>query len=83
VSTELANKAYAYLFTALTDAIDTATEAYAHLLTALTDATDPITEADLFVYNITAKSCYTSIVFVGIMVNTSVSKKSTADYRQF
>jgi hypothetical protein len=83
VSAELANKACAHLLTAPTDATDTVTEACAHLLTAPTDATDPITEADLFVYSITAKSRYTSTVFVGIMVDTGVSKKSTAGYRQF
>jgi hypothetical protein len=83
VSTELANKTYAHLLTALTDATDTATEACAHLLTAPTDATDPITEANLFVYSTTAKSRYTFIVFIRIMVNTSVSKKFTAGYRQF
>jgi hypothetical protein len=83
VSTELANKAYAHLLTAPTDATDTATEACAHLLTAPTDATDPTTEADLFVYSITAKLCYTSTVFIRIMVNTSASKKSTISYKQF
>jgi hypothetical protein len=79
VSAELANKACAHLLTAPTNAINTATEACAYLLMTPTDAT----EADLFVYNITAKSRYTFIVFVGIMVNTSVFKKSTAGYRQF
>jgi hypothetical protein len=79
VSAELANKACAHLLTAPTDTIDTATEACAHLLTTPTDAT----EADLFVYSMTAKSRYTSTVFVGIMVDTGASKKSTADYRQF
>jgi hypothetical protein len=83
VSAELANKAYAHLLTAATDATDTATEACAHLLTTPTNATDPATEADLFVYSTTAKSRYTFTVFVGIMVNTSASKKSTAGYRQF
>jgi hypothetical protein len=83
VSAELANKACAHLLIALTDATDTATEACAHLLTAPTDATDPTTEADLFVYSITAKSCYTSIVFIRIMVDTGASKKSIAGYRQF
>jgi hypothetical protein len=83
VSAELANKAYAHLLTAPVDATNTATEACAHLLTTPTNATDPATEADLFVYSITAKSRYTSIMFVGIMVNTSASKKSTAGYRQF
>jgi hypothetical protein len=79
VSTELANKAYAHLLTALTDAIDTATEACAHLLTTPTDAT----EADPFVYSTTAKSRYTSTVFIGIIVNTSAFKKSIAGYKQF
>jgi hypothetical protein len=83
VSTELANKACAHLLTAPTDATDTATEACAHLLTALTDATDLTTEADLFVYSTTAKSRYTFTVFVGIMVDTGASKKSTASYGQF
>jgi hypothetical protein len=79
VSAELANKACAHLLTTPTDVIDTATEACAHLLTTPTDAT----EADLFVYSTTAKSRYTFIVFVRIMVNTGASKKSTAGYRQF
>jgi hypothetical protein len=79
VSAELANKACAHLLTAPTDATGTITEACAHLLTTPTDAT----EADLFVYSTTAKSRYTSTVFVGIMVNTSASKKSTTGYRQF
>jgi hypothetical protein len=50
---------------------------------APTDATDPITKADLFVYSITAKSRYTFIIFIGIMVNTSVFKKFIASYKQF
>ncbi len=36
-----------------------------------------------FIYNIMAKSRYTSIVFMGIMIDTGVFKKSTAGYRQF
>jgi hypothetical protein len=83
VSAELANKACAHLLTALTDATDTATEACAYLLTALMDVINLIIKADLFVYSITAKSCYTSTVFIGIMVNTSVSKKSITSYKQF
>jgi hypothetical protein len=83
VNAELANKACAHLLTAPMDATDTVTKACAHLLTAPTDATDPITEADLFVYSITAKSRYTFTVFIRIMINTSVSKKSTAGYKQF
>jgi hypothetical protein len=79
VSTELVNKACAYLLIAPTDTIDTATEACAHLLITPINAI----KADLFVYSTTAKSRYTSTVFIGIMVNTGASKKSTADYRQF
>jgi hypothetical protein len=83
VNVELANKACAYLLTALTDVTDTVTEACAHLLTALTDAINLTTEANLFVYNITAKSCYTSIVFIGIIVDISVFKKFITGYKQF
>jgi hypothetical protein len=79
VSAELANKACAHLLTAPIDATDPATEACAHLLTAPMDAT----EANLFVYNITAKSRYTFTVFIRIMVNINVFKKSTAGYGQF
>jgi hypothetical protein len=79
VSAELANKACAHLLTALTNATDTVTKACAYLLITLIN----VIKADLFVYSTTAKSRYTFIVFVGIMVNISVSKKSTADYRQF
>jgi hypothetical protein len=77
VSAELANKACAHLLTAPTDAINTATEACAHLLITPTDAT----EADLFVYSTTAKSRYTSTVFIRIMVDTGASKKFTANYK--
>jgi hypothetical protein len=83
VNTELANKACAYLFIAPTDAIDTVTKACTHLFITLTNVTDLVTKADLFMYNIIAKSCYTFIVFIRIIVNTSVSKKFTVDYKQF
>jgi hypothetical protein len=67
----------------LTDATDTTTEACAYLLTALTDATDLIIKADLFVYSTIAKSRYTFIVFIGIIVNTNVFKKFIVSYKQF
>jgi hypothetical protein len=63
--------------------VELANKACAHLLITPTGATDPVTEADLFIYSMTATSRYTSIVFIRIMVNTSVSEKSTAGYRQF
>jgi hypothetical protein len=83
VNTKLANKACAHLFTALIDATDTVTKACAYLLITLMNTTDLVTEADLFVYNITAKSCYTSVVFIRIIVNTGVFKKFIASYKQF
>jgi hypothetical protein len=60
-----------------------ANKACAYLLTAPTNATRPVTEADLFVYNTTAKSRYTFMVFIGIIIDTSAFKKSIAGYRQF
>jgi hypothetical protein len=79
VSAELVNKACAYLLTTLTNVINTVIKAYAHLLITLINAT----KADLFVYNTTAKSRYTFIVFIRIMVNISVFKKFTTGYKQF
>jgi len=62
ISVELANKAYAYLFTAT--------------------SIEPTTETNLFNYNITTTALrYTSIVFIGIIINTSTLKKSIAGYR--
>jgi hypothetical protein len=81
VSAELVNKAYAHLLIALINATDPVTEACAHLLTAPTDATGLATEADLFVYSTTAKLYYIFIVFIRIMVNTDVSKKSIISYK--
>jgi hypothetical protein len=83
VNTELANKAYVHLLIAPTDATDTVTKACAHLLITLINATDPVTKANLFVYSITAKSCYTFTVFIRIIVNTSTLKKFIASYKQF
>ena len=34
-----------------------------------------------FVYSMTVKSYYTSTVFIGIMIDIGVFKKSTAGYR--
>jgi len=60
--------------------IKLANKAYAHLLTAT--STEPTTETNPFNYNTTtAASHYTSTVFIGIIINTSALKKSTADYR--
>ena len=62
--------------------IKLANKAYIHLLTIT--STEPTTETDPFSYNIiTAASRYTSIIFIGIIIDTSVLKKSMASYRQF
>jgi hypothetical protein len=83
VSTELANKACAYLLIALINATDPATDACAHLFTALTNATDLVIKANLFIYSTIAKLCYIFIMFIRIIVNTNISKKFTANYKQF
>jgi len=59
--------------------IELANKAYIYLLTAT--STEPTTETNPFNYNITTAALrYTSIVFIGIMINTSTLKKSTASY---
>jgi len=45
---------------------------------------EPTTETDPFNYNITIAALrYTSIVFMGITINTSALKKFMAGYKQF
>jgi len=80
------NGCYLILFRTLTTdeatsiSVELANKAYAYLLT--TTSTEPTTETNPFNYNITtAVSRYTSTVFIGIMINTSVLKKSIAGYR--
>jgi len=61
ISVELANKAYAYLLTAI--------------------FTEPTMETNPFNYNTTTAALrYTSIVFIGIMIDTGALKKSMAGY---
>jgi len=60
--------------------VELANKACAYLLT--TTSTEPTTETDPFNYNITTTaSRYTSIIFIGIIINTSTLKKSIAGYR--
>jgi len=60
--------------------VELANKAYAYLL--ITTSTEPTTETNLFNYNTTTAALrYTSIVFMGIMINTSMLKKSTAGYK--
>jgi hypothetical protein len=48
-------------------------------------ATEPYTETNLFAYNMatTIALRYTSTIFIGIIINTGASRKSTAGYSQF
>jgi len=60
--------------------VELANKACAYLLTII--SIEPTTETDPFNYNtITAALCYTSTVFMGIMIDTGVLKKSMAGYR--
>jgi len=80
------NGCYLILFRTLTTdkatsiSIELANKAYTYLLTIT--STEPTTETNPFNYNITTAALrYTSIVFIGIMINTSALKKSIASYR--
>jgi hypothetical protein len=60
-----------------------ANKAFSHSLT-LEDVTEPTLATDPFTYTLnTSSSWYTLDVFLGIVVNTGASKKSTASYGQF
>ena len=69
MATDLANKAFSHLVTALDSAIP-------FIQTPL------ITDKDPFTYNITT-SCYTVDRFLGIIIDIRASKHSTAGYSQF
>jgi hypothetical protein len=80
------NSCYLILFRTLTIdkatsiSVELANRACAYLLTIT--STEPTTETNPFNYNIiTAASRYTSTVFIGIIIDTSALKKSTAGYR--
>jgi len=60
--------------------VELANKTYAYLLTVT--SIEPTTETNPFNYNITTAALrYTSTVFIGIIINTSILKKSTASYR--
>jgi len=62
--------------------IELANKAYAYLLTVT--SMEPTMETDPFNYNITTTALrYTSTVFIGIIINTNILKKSIAGYKQF
>ena len=60
-----------------------ANKAFSHLL-ILKDITKPILTTDPFIYTLNIPSSrYTLDMFLGIIVNTEVSRKSIASYSQF
>jgi hypothetical protein len=60
-----------------------ANKTFSHLL-ILEDMTKPILATDPFIYILNISSSrYTSDVFLGIIINTRTSRKSTAGYGQF
>jgi hypothetical protein len=80
------NGCYLILFRTLTIdkvtsiSVELANRACAYLLTIT--SIEPTTETNPFNYNtITTTLRYTSTVFIGIIINTSALKKSTAGYR--
>jgi len=82
------NGCYLILFRTLTTdkatsiSVELANKACAYLLTIT--STEPTTETDPFNYNTTTVVlCYTSTVFMGIIIDTSTLKKSIAGYGQF
>jgi hypothetical protein len=58
--------------------IELANKACAHLLTINT--VEPTQEDNPFSYTTTVALLHTSIVFIGIVINTGVAKKSTAGH---
>jgi len=80
------NGCYLILFRTLTIdkvtsiSVELSNKACAYLLTIT--SIEPTTETNPFNYNTTtAALCYTSIVFIGIIIDTGALKKSTASYR--
>ena len=63
--------------------IKLANKAYTYLFIVSIDIIGPTIITNPFAYSIIVKSRYTSIVFIGIIINISIFKKSTAGYRQF
>src|SRR6266700_8247777 len=59
---------------ATSTSVELANKAYTYLFIIFMDIIGPTTITDPFTYSMTAKLCYTSIVFMGIMINIGVSK---------
>ena len=63
-------------------ALELVNRVYSYIVITIDTMTDVFpTNIDPFVYNITLH--YTSIKFIGIIINTKASKRSTAGYSQF
>jgi len=63
-------------------ASELANRAYSHVVITINIITDAfLTNIDLFAYNITSR--YTSIKFMGVMIDTRASKRSIVGYGQF
>ena len=62
--------------------LELANRAYSHVVTTINTIIDVfLTNIDLFAYNTTSR--YTSIKFIGVMINTRASKRSIVGYGQF
>jgi hypothetical protein len=60
-------------------ALELANRAYSHVVTTIDTIIDAFyTKTDLFIYNITLY--YTSIKFIGIIIDTRASKRSIVGY---
>jgi len=61
-----------------------ANKAFGHLVTTIDNTVPLITDQDPFTYNITiSTSRYTADKFIGIIIDTGVSKRSIVGYSQF
>jgi len=60
-------------------ALELANRAYSHVVTTINTITDAfLTNTDPFAYNITLR--YTSIKFIGVIIDTKASKRSIVGY---
>ena len=61
--------------------MELANKAYTHLFIVSADIMGPTTTINPFIYSMTVKLCYTFTVFIGIIINMGVFKKSTTGYK--
>ena len=71
-------------YKAISMAATLADKAFSHSVTTMDNTVPFMTDQDPFTYNATTStSRYTADNFVGIMIDTEASKRSTAGYGQF